>query len=359
MNNPLDGYTLHYSAHPGPPGPPTIGVTYSTGSSTSAASPRSLKRKRSDEDMTVAAVSVSVPDPNHPPPIILPGIHQDPDEPYVAPPSPVPTEIVEDPVEESCEDRMEAAKAAGVKVRDFAYESFAKMGRDPRAPEIWTRAREFLVLHDRYVRLHPTTRAPLRPAGKILYNLLAIGWVTKKEAEENWRDDDWKVVHEYSSRPNGPYPVRIPTSLKKPTAAYRAALRREGFHAKEDDIPEECIYVPPDEPGMDDGPKRGPLPLQRCSTTVVAPSPSPPQSMRGLPPADVQLAKRRKVSGDPTPPATPSVSPPQTLGRTLSRSASFQSVSRSGTPPADPPTPPVRNPRAIQRTRTMAIIPVR
>ncbi|TFK79664.1 hypothetical protein K466DRAFT_592277 [Polyporus arcularius HHB13444] len=85
------------------------------------------------------------------------------------------------------------------------------------------------------------------------------------------------------SRPNGPYPVCIPKSHKRPTAAYRAALRMEAFRSLDDDVPEECIYVPPDEPGMDDGPQRISSFAQRfahlpLSTVVSAPQPAATQA---------------------------------------------------------------------------------
>ncbi|KAI0755273.1 hypothetical protein C8Q80DRAFT_1144020 [Daedaleopsis nitida] len=361
----LDGYTVQYAS---PPGPPTIGISYSVGALSrlgSSPSLKTLKRKRSDS-MMVAGVTISVPsDPSRPPPIILPDIHHDSDEPYVEPPSPVPTEIYEEPVEETPEERMEAAKATGVKVRDFAYEPIPKSAGEPRAPEVWIRCMEQLILHDRYIRAHPTCCEPLRLSGKNLHNLLAIGWVTRKEASENWREADWKAVNEYTSRPNGPYPVCIPKSFKKPTAAYRAALRLESFPPKEDDVPEDCIYVPPDEPGMDDGPLRlRHAPLVAQPTLPYEPTPPASPSCRRnatqkAPVDDVHVDKRRRVSGGATPPATPPAGPSHALSRTLSRSASFQTLSRSGTPPCDESKAAPRRNRGLQRTQTMASIPVR
>ncbi|RPD53953.1 hypothetical protein L226DRAFT_525857 [Lentinus tigrinus ALCF2SS1-7] len=361
----LNGFSLQYA---GPSAPPTIAFSYSTGSlsrSGSLTSSTPLKRKRSELAMTVTGVTVAVATSNVPlSPIILPGIH--PDEPYVAPPSPVPTEIVDDTPEKSGEELVEAAKAAGVKVRDFAYEPVPKPPRDPRAPEFWTKALENLILHDRYIRRHPTEAESIRLPGKILYRLLALGWVTQEEAEHNWREGDWKAVAEYTSRPNGPYPVCIPKSHKKPTAAYRALLRTESFLTLEDDVPEECIYVPPDEPGMDNGLQRPPisvfgLPLAAHPTPVLDSSHHPATGHRDAAGNDVHVDKRRRVSAPGTPSATPSAGPSRTLSRTLSRSASSQclSASRSGTPVYEAPAPPVRARNALRRTETMASIPVR
>ncbi len=388
----LNGYSLEYAA---PPSQPAIGITYSTGSvsrSGSATSSSPLKRKRSEAAMTVTAVTVAaIPSDVPLTPIILPDIYSNPDEPYEAPPSPVPTEIVDDTPEKTAEEHVEAAKAVGVKVRDFAHEPVPKTPRDPRAPEMWTRALENLIQYDRYIRRHPTEGESMRLPGKVLCNLLALGWITHEEAERNWREGDWKAVGDYMSRPNGPYPVCIPKSHKRPTAAYRAALRMEAFRSLDDDVPEECIYVPPDEPGMDDGPQRITSFAQRfahlpLSTVASASAPPATQSPATQSPAtqssanrssatqsstiqssatthrdasgnDVHTDKRRRVSSSGTPPAGPS----RTLSRTLSRSASSQLLgsSRSGTPVYEEPPAPVRAPNALRRTQTMASIPVR
>ena len=373
----LDGYSLEYSAAPAHH---ALAISYSTGSlprcsSTASSSP--LKRKRSDLAMTVTEVSLAVPRPGLPlTPIILPSIYTNPDDPYVAPPSPVPTEIFEDESDKTGEEFMEDAKATGVKVRDFAYEPVSRTPRDPRAPELWTRALENLIIHDRYIRRHPTEADSMRLPGKTLYRLLALGWVTREEAEHNWRAADWKAVEDYTSRPNGPYPVCIPKSHRRPTAAYRTVLRKECFLTLEDDVPEECIYVPPDEPGMDDGLRRPPpsvfgLPLAPHPTPVLDP-PTPGPHQRGLAPPqpaghrdatgnDVHADKRRRVSAPATPSATPPAGPSRTLSRTLSRSASSQFLgpSRPGTPVYEEPPPPVRPRNALRRTETMARIPVR
>ena len=97
-------------------------------------------------------------------PIVLPDPHGDPNEPYVSPPSPVPTEIVEDVPEQSPEEIMEAAKATGVKVRDFAHEP--RPLPDIRAPELFRRPLEALILHDRYIRVRKKHKAYKREFGK-------------------------------------------------------------------------------------------------------------------------------------------------------------------------------------------------
>ncbi|KAI0324217.1 hypothetical protein GY45DRAFT_1331755 [Cubamyces sp. BRFM 1775] len=360
----LDGYTLQLTA---PPPQPIIGFTYSAGSlsrsgSATFTSSKSLKRKRSDEAMTVSiTVSNTAPNPEAPLilPIVFPSVNGNTEGSYASPASPAPTEIV-DFDDRTGEEHMENAKAAGVKVRDFAYEPLPKE-RDVRAPEFWSTPREALVLHDRYIRAAPYRALNYRLSGKLLHNLLKIGWVTQEEAEFHWRDEDWKAMNEYMCRPLGPYPVCIPKGTKKPTAAYRARMRKEKFLVMPDDISEDKIYVPPDEPDMDDGPSCVEPSLFRAAADALSRalsyttpatstiSPAPVQS-NGDPDASHANKKRRVSAGSDaaiTPQSTPPATPVPTEGRTLSRSASL-----SASVPSRPSTPPARNdPPALSRGR--------
>ncbi|KAI8977762.1 hypothetical protein BD414DRAFT_495565 [Trametes punicea] len=367
----LDGYSLQLTA---PPLQPTIGFTYSTRSLSRSASEvcpatKSLKRKRSGDLMSVTiTVAKATPEPSAPLilPIVFPSIHPDADESFTIPGSPTPTEIIDD-LSKTDEECMEEAKAAGVKVRDFAYEPLPQ-GRDIRAPELWTTPLETLILHDRYIRAAPHRAANFRLSGKLLHNLLAIKWVTQEEAEFHWCDEDWKALNEYMGRPLGPYPVCIPSGMKKPTAAYRAYLRQEKFVALPDDIPEEKIFVPPDEPDMDDGPSRVDPALLRAAAAAFMgmlpdsiPAPTPANTP-GRPDA-IHVDKKRRTSGISTA-ADIALAPRSTLPpepvleamRALSRSASFASdgPSRSPTPPASD-TPPRRG-RGLVRTQTFDVI---
>ncbi|KAL7278279.1 hypothetical protein ACG7TL_008255 [Trametes sanguinea] len=378
----LDGYTLHLTS---PPPQPTIGFTYSAGtlsrsSSAVLSSSKSLKRKRSDESMTVTiTVAKSAPAPAAPLilPIVFPSVNsesQNPDGDYAAPPSPAPTEIIDDPNSKTGEECMEEAKAEGVKVRDFAYEPLPKT-RDPRAPELWHNPREVLALHDRYVRVSNYRASNYRLSGKLLHRLLASNWVTQKEAEANWRPEDWEAVNEYRSRPLGPYPFCIPKSLKKPTAAYRAYLIEDKFVTYPDDIPESQIYVPPDEADMDDGPARVKPELLHAAAAAIARAPSNdlPAPITTIAPSQpapdtVHADKRRRISSGPsaggaatTPQSTPPASS-TTLGatRTPSRdlSSSAPTPPRASTPPAAslPPRPARGRGRGLARTQTFATI---
>ncbi|KAI0773100.1 hypothetical protein BD413DRAFT_473288 [Trametes elegans] len=301
-------------------------------------------------------------------PVFFPSVNH-PDEPYPVPGSPAPTEIVDD-FPQSGEECMEKAKAAGVKVRDFAHEPLPK-GRDIRAPEMWLDPVEALVLHDRYIRVSSRRAPNYRLSGKLLHNLRALNWVTQEEAEFHWRPEDWTAMQQYMDRPLGPYPFCIPKVLKKPTAAYRAYMRQERYAPLPDDRPEAEIYVPPDEPGMDDGPQRvdrallrrasaalyggstdGPAPTPARPTTVGTPNRSAP------PPKGAHAAKKRRVSaptptasGAVTPQTTPSGTPAVGASQTLARDASHP------TPPSRVSTPPAANGarprgRGLARTQT-------
>ncbi|TBU43725.1 hypothetical protein BD309DRAFT_959943 [Dichomitus squalens] len=374
----------------------------------------SRKRKRTEDLVTVPSISVIVSDPatDSPTltPIILPDIRHHPDEPYVTPPSPVPTEIVEEPAESTPEEYLAATKRSGVKVRDFAYEPRPK-GRDIRAPETWSKPLDTLVLHDRYIRLEPSSAryGPGLP-GKMLWGLLSTGLVTREEAEINWRPEaEWKAYNAYVNRPQGPHPIALPADFKKPTAAYRKSLLESSFHSPfwaEDVRSELEIYIPPDVEGMVDGPKNLPDSRRGLRRIIRAPPnpqyvavydrPEQPAPTRSNPlpalstPSQPRLAtpsassaghnaavnsvhvdKRRRTSGpaatpsgigaSATPPATSPGGTPSNVGGTLSRSVSYGSLSgssaRSETPPVDeaPHRPLSGN---LARTSTLSRIPV-
>ncbi|KAH9943592.1 hypothetical protein B0H21DRAFT_748594 [Amylocystis lapponica] len=335
-----------------------------------------LKRKRSkttiEPSTPQAMASTSSPSPSRkhsPPPLTIPYIrHHDsetPDDQDAAasepePPSPVPTEIIDDPSAPKEEiDVVAVAKAAGAKVRDFAYEDCAL----PRVPEVWHNPQNALAQHDAYVRT-PAVRADgHRLSGKSLHRLLAIGWVTRKEAEGHWRDADWEDLRAYTDRPQGAHPFLVSARHRKPTAAYRKALRVKFYGDAQDLIAEELIYVPPDEPGMDDGADgeyAAVLPGARAADArtgddahldkrrrVVDSAPRPPVFTRAGPSAaQPGIASRLPLSlfasrgGSTAPPAPAAFTP---MCRVPSGRASRADIGQEGgTPPpsASPATPP-------------------
>ncbi|KAH9915592.1 uncharacterized protein BXZ73DRAFT_106143 [Epithele typhae] len=298
-------------------------------------------------------------------------LHNDDD-----PPSDADTEIIEP--EKSNEECIAAAVEAGVKVRDYAYQR-PKNPVAP-APEIWWSPLSTLIAYDRYLRLSAGYCLPeMVPTGKVLYHLRAAGWISAAEADWNWSKADKERVAAYADRPQGPYSVVIPAHIKRPTRAYRAALLRAIHHPSQDDVPEKQIYIPEDEPDMDDGPPRvSAFQFARLSLVPRAAldvGPSAPSTAQIRP--AYRTHKRRRISGPilsmPILPSTRdgTTTAPAELqvafasssspdGGSLGRSASLSSM-RSDTPPVeDLPAPapaPVR--RTLGRTKTLASISVR
>ncbi|KAI0824408.1 hypothetical protein BC628DRAFT_435163 [Trametes gibbosa] len=348
----LDGYSLQLAA---PPHHPTIGISYPVSSLSRSNSTRSnnasLKRKRSDDSMTVTITVAQTPatlSPNAPLvlPIIFPSIQRTSSDAHSAPLSPAATEIIE-AVDKGSDVCMVKAKAAGVKVRDFAYEPLPK-ARDIRAPEVWNNPLEVLIMHDRYIRVGARRVDTFRLSGKLLHRLLAIGWVTQEEADSHWRDEDWKAVSDYVSRPLGAYPFTIPSGLKKPTAAYRAALRLDQHIPAEDDLPEDKIVVPADEPGMDDGPPRVDATFLRRAVDALNGGAAPYKPITSGNADTPHVDKKQRLS---TPEATPPTTPTRASVKTPSRNAS---TPRPATPPARPPR--LTRGRGLARTETYGLI---
>ncbi|KAH9917484.1 uncharacterized protein B0H18DRAFT_1034328 [Fomitopsis serialis] len=142
----------------------------------------------------------------------------------------------------------EAAKAAEVKVRDFAYEPSLL----PRVPDAWRKPLHTLVVHDRYLRSGPKEKGMFKLPGKLLWRLMDCGLVTPEEALRNWPQEDKDACLEYASRPSGPYPYIMPP-IRKPTAEYRRRVCYAMFRPNTDDISEELVYMPPNTDDMDDG----------------------------------------------------------------------------------------------------------
>ncbi|EMD31185.1 hypothetical protein CERSUDRAFT_120046 [Gelatoporia subvermispora B] len=236
-----------------------------------------------------------------------------------APPSPAPTEIVcSSPTPE---DLVDESKGFGVKVRDFAYEDHDVAP----VPEVWRNPLHTLASHDRYIRASPPNARGFHLPGKFLRRLLHTGWVTEEEARRHWKDADWDRLAEYDRRHPTPHPFLCVPQCAKPTRDYRTALRLQLFGSSPDDVPEEDIYTPPDEPGMYSGP---------CDASC------PPRS------SDAHVGKRRRTDGGAecsgsqplvrktTEPADENPATPRPLS-----SAARHSSPASDYPPTEPATP--------------------
>ncbi|CCM06274.1 uncharacterized protein FIBRA_08524 [Fibroporia radiculosa] len=220
-----------------------------------------LKRKRSaDSAASASNRTASMPTmasdgspstaPPAPPPKLNLTTTLDDECAWTEPPSPTDTEIAEDiPCFQGQAACVAAAIAAGVKVRDYAYEP---VSATMRLPELWPSPRQTLTTHDCYIHAVPARSEIYRLPVKMLWRLIDSGLVSAEEVQRNWPPDDRAAVDAYKARPGGPYPYRMPPT-KKPTAAYRTVLRLRALVSPADVFAERAVYVPPDEPGMDDG----------------------------------------------------------------------------------------------------------
>ncbi|EPS96997.1 hypothetical protein FOMPIDRAFT_1025193 [Fomitopsis schrenkii] len=231
------------------------------------------------------------------------------------PPSPVPTEIEEERIHVCQVEATAAAKAAGVKVRDFAYEAPSST---PGAPEVWRAPLHMLVMHDRYLRAGPSWRRMLKLPGKMLWRLLHSGLVTQEEVQRNWTAEDRDACATYASRPGGPYPT------------YPAVPK--------DDVPEHQIYMPPDTDDMDDGTsgEDGAVPTE--ATSLAAPSSSQSAKAPSAEDKGSPQTKKRRVECESTA-GTPSS--PSAGGSTSQGEPSLTSApSHEGAGPSTASTPP-------------------
>ncbi|OCH90398.1 hypothetical protein OBBRIDRAFT_835074 [Obba rivulosa] len=321
-----------------------------------------LKRKR--RDMTTDCNFGSPPrlaplhipaTPHRPSPVVQQGATQSPTEPP-APPSPAPTEIIcPTPTQEELVDE---ARALGVKVRDFAYEPHAV----PPAAEVWRNPLHTLVLHDRYIRAAPSAQAAFRLSGKLLRRLLAAGWVTAEEARRHWRAEDWALLRAYDARRAAPHPFVCVPATPKPTRDYRTALRLETYGSAPDDVPEDEIYMPPDEPGMYSGPRAEDSPSGASDVRADKRRRTGADEGRASAGPSSQPLARRATEPAENPPSPPRPSSPAAPAPRHSSPASDYPPTEPATPAGSdvtpPPTPapgpaPRRPPARLGRTQTL------
>ncbi|KAI0072334.1 hypothetical protein K474DRAFT_408493 [Panus rudis PR-1116 ss-1] len=305
------------------------------------------------------------------------------DMPLASPPSPVPTEIIE----EDTRDIVQKCIEEGIKVRDYAYPPLLQ--KDLRAPELWRYPIRTLAQHDAFVR-RPVMRQTYELHGKALWRLLDSGWVTQKEAELYWSPRDWEEVEKYKTNPLGPHPYTIPTDAQKPTRAYRARKVIDEFGPCPDEIPEVSIYVPDDVEGMYDGPPiihtpiqfRDPRELKRrklggIEHTPMDDEPTPSQEVpwfSSQPPS--QYDPTASTSYVPTPIVehsafggstsgidTPQVATPQVLtpaassaNLPLSRSVSRADLHSDDGQPTSSQGAPSSSQRTLQRSQTLVFV---
>ena len=91
------------------------------------------------------------------------------------------------------EERMEALCAAGIKVRDFAYEPIPN---SCMAPEVFDPFPP-LIAADRHMRNPMKNRGLLTP--KALFRLIKIGWLTLAEVSRHFSPVEFATLKEYNN----------------------------------------------------------------------------------------------------------------------------------------------------------------
>lgn len=160
---------------------------------------------------------------------------------YPREPSPAPTLVVDE--EQSV--KTERAEKAGVKIRDYAYES-----THPPITEIYLYAVLDLAHYDAYLRkrhLKPFDTAglaigPTGGHGKVLRRLLDIGWITAEEREKNFSQLDNNALEAYDNSPQSKYPWMAAKNLKQPSPLDRRDHWMARFPPKPQDISELSIF---------------------------------------------------------------------------------------------------------------------
>ncbi|KAK7682136.1 hypothetical protein QCA50_014722 [Cerrena zonata] len=264
-------------------------------------------------------------------------------------PSPVPTEIIEDVVEEPPKDWVQECANEGIKVKDYAYSS-----GNPIIPIIWAKSLHSLALHDIHLRRRDFTDF-YQLDGKTLYRLLSTDWVSQAEAERHWRPEDWERVNQYKQRPGGPDPFIMVPKRNRPTQAFRIAIRKDCFEHAEEELSDSEIWMEPDTPESWDGADN--LTLLRDSK----------------PDSDEHIDKKRRLDEDEADPddytyvSTPLITPENSITRSqsIARVASvrtpephdapkFYSQPTHMTAPRSPRSPragstPPRSPQKLER----------
>ena len=221
------------------------------------------------------------------------------------PASPAPTEIAYDiihDIEQSPEERIETLRAAGIKVRDFAYEP---MPNSNKAPEVFDPV-PCLIAADWHMRNPDKNYGLLSP--KALFRLIKMGWLTLADVRRYFNPYTYVALAHYNDKPDEQrYPFVVVSQSKTiPTPSQRVRLRRQaGLATYPDDFPDTEFfgYNPTghsdDEGEGDEGgphPPRAPTPPVPAET-ISASAPGVAEAEAEAVVAEEPKAKRRKVKG--------------------------------------------------------------
>ncbi|KAH9035839.1 hypothetical protein EDB84DRAFT_1437801 [Lactarius hengduanensis] len=148
--------------------------------------------------------------------------------------TPVPTKIaldVPEYIEPTPEERIRALQAAGIKVRDYAYEPQPCTGK---APEVFDPLPS-LITTDWHTRNSEKNHGML--SGKALFQLIKVGWLSMSEVAKRVHVREFSALVQYSDRPDdGRYSFVLASSEPMPTPSQRVRMRRNaGFRSHPDD----------------------------------------------------------------------------------------------------------------------------
>ena len=157
------------------------------------------------------------------------------------PASPAPTEIAYDigHIEQSPEERTETLRAAGIKVRDFAYEP---KPNSSKAPEVFDPV-PYLIAADWHMRNPEKNHGLLSP--KALFRLIKMGWLTLTDVRRGFNPYDYVALAHYNDKPDEQrYPFVVASQNEsKPTPSQRVRLRRQaGLPTYPDDYPDKMFF---------------------------------------------------------------------------------------------------------------------
>jgi len=141
------------------------------------------------------------------------------------PASPAATEIAYDVsyIEQSSEERIDTIRAAGIKVRDFAYEP---MPNSSKAPEVFDPV-PCLIAADWHMRNPAKNQGLLSP--KALFRLIKMGWLTLTDVRNYFDPYAYVALAHYNDKPDEQrYPfVVVSHNESMPTPSQRVRLRRQ------------------------------------------------------------------------------------------------------------------------------------
>jgi hypothetical protein len=198
---------------------------------------------------------------------------------------------------------MENLQAAGIKVRDYAYEPLPNARK---APEVFDPVPP-LIAADWHMRNPSKNYGLLTP--KALFRLIKIGWLTLADVARHFSPVEFATLREYNDLPDERrYPFVVPAHDTMPSPEQRVRMRRRaGLALHWDDLPDSLFFGYDPFVGSDDDNDEEPSPpLPRVAgggpitagaeaeAEAEAPSRTVPGPEPELEPAEPK-AKRRKV----------------------------------------------------------------